>query len=205
MTAPEAATLRFDASGLIPAVVQDAASGRVLMLGYMNAAALAATQRTGEVHFWSRSRNELWRKGATSGNVLRCVSIVTDCDADALLVTAEPLGPTCHTGATSCFGNAGPGPTLPTLWQTIVDRRAERPEGSYTSALLAGGVDTCARKVLEEAGEVAFAAKDHAASIGSAARIAEESADVLYHLLVLLAERGVELEAVLEELDGRAR
>lgn len=206
MTMPDTATLRFDSSGLIPAIVQDAVDGRVLMLGYMNAEALAATERTGDVHFWSRSRDELWRKGATSGNTLRCVSIDADCDADALLVTAEPHGPTCHSGTATCFGD---GPdlerSLATLWRTIAARQVERPEGSYTVVLLDGGVDACARKVLEEAAEVAFAAKDHAAATGSAARVVEESADLLYHLLVLLAERAVDLELVVEELERRAR
>ena len=206
MTMLDVGTLRFDASGLIPAIVQNATDARVLMLGYMNAAALVATEQTGEVHFWSRSRDELWHKGATSGNTLRCVSITTDCDADALLVTAEPRGPTCHTGAETCFGNETDGyRSLTRLWRTIATRKAERPEGSYTAALLDGGVDACARKVLEEAGEVAFAAKDHASTTGSSARIVEESADLLYHLLVLLAERSVALDLVVEELDRRSR
>lgn len=198
--------IRFDAAGLVPAVVQDDHSGRVLMLGYMNIAALEATERTGQVHFWSRSREELWRKGATSGNTLRCIGLALDCDGDALLVTAEARGPTCHTGEVSCFGNDGrPVGSLATLWQTIAERKAARPDGSYTVTLLDQGVDGCARKVLEEAGETAFAAKDHAVELGSSTRVVEESADLVYHLLVLLAERGIELDRVMEELRRRAR
>ena len=139
----------FDADGLVPAVVQDAADGRVLMVAYMDAEALGATLATGEVHFHSRSRGRLWRKGETSGNVLRLVDLAVDCDGDALLVTADPAGPTCHRGTRSCFDPPdapGSGTSqgfgwLETLWATILDRAATRPQGSYTSALLDGGVD----------------------------------------------------------------
>jgi phosphoribosyl-ATP pyrophosphohydrolase/phosphoribosyl-AMP cyclohydrolase len=216
----ERSQVRFDARGIVPAIVQDRADGRVLMLGWMDAEALDATLETGDVHFHSRSRDLLWRKGETSGNVLRLVEITTDCDADALLVTADPAGPTCHRGTRSCFdvegaGANGPAGTqgfawLETLWSTIADRVATRPPGSYTAALLDGGVDATARKVAEEATEVVLAAKDDA-SAQQAARdrsttvgaIAAETADLVYHALVLLAERGVEPHEVVDVLRAR--
>ena len=196
--------------GLIPGIVQDAATGRVLMLGFLDREALAATLETGQVHFHSRSRDVLWRKGETSGNTLGLVDVATDCDGDALLITAEPAGPTCHTGAVSCFdGDEAPASvqgfaSLEHLWATIEDRAATRPEGSYTASLLEGGVDAAGRKVLEEAGEVLLAAKDHASGAADDTRLAEEAADLVYHLLVLLAERSVTPAAVLEELRTRA-
>lgn len=201
--------IRFDRDGLIPGVVQDVATGRVLMLGYLNAEALARTEATGDVHFWSRSRRELWRKGATSGNVLRVTHIAVDCDGDALLIRAAPAGPTCHTGATSCFGEAANGPpsgfrSLDALWATILQRAANRPTGSYTATLLKGGVDEIGRKVLEEAGEVLVAAKNHAAGTGAEDRIHEEAADLVYHLLVLLAERNLTPAGMLDVLTARA-
>ena len=195
----------YGPDGLVPAVVQDATDGRVLMVAWMDAEALDATVRTGEVHFHSRSRRRLWKKGETSGNILRLRSIVADCDADALLVTVDPVGPTCHRGTQSCFDeNDAPGERtsqgflwLEELWGTIASRAAERPEGSYTARLLDGGVDAVARKVAEEATEVVLAAKDDAAAEGTASdrtatgtALAGEVADVLYHALVLLAERG---------------
>ena len=155
----------------MPAVVQDAADGRVLMLAYMDAEALSATLETGEVHFHSRSRDRLWRKGETSGNVLRLLDLAVDCDGDALLVTADPAGPTCHRGTRSCFDPSGvdrPSAAtqgfawLETLWSTIQARATERPAGSYTTTLLDGGVDAVGRKVTEEATEVLLAAKDDA-------------------------------------------
>lgn len=197
----------FDDRGLVPAIVQDARTGQVLMLAYMNEAALAATVDTGEVHFWSRSRDELWRKGGTSGNTLEYVSATADCDGDALLVFANPTGPACHTGTVTCFANdtlqgfAG----LERLWATIAERAAERPEGSYTARLLGGGVDSAGRKVVEEATEVLMAAKDHAAGNTDDGRLADEAADLVYHLMVLLAERGVQPAVLLEVLDDRAR
>jgi phosphoribosyl-ATP pyrophosphohydrolase/phosphoribosyl-AMP cyclohydrolase len=205
-------TVSFDEDGLVPGIVQDATSGRVLMLGYLNAESLERTRVTGKVHFWSRSRQELWMKGETSGNLLEVVDVSADCDGDALLIRARPAGPTCHTGKTSCFDVSPPlaiGSTpvgfaaLDTLWSVIADRARSRPEGSYTVRLLDGGVDTAARKVTEEATEVLMAAKDHAAG-GSADQVAEETADLLYHLLVLLAERGIDPAAVLEVLRRRA-
>jgi phosphoribosyl-ATP pyrophosphohydrolase/phosphoribosyl-AMP cyclohydrolase len=199
----------FDEQGLVPGVVQDAETGRVLMLAYLDEQALAATMRTGEAHFWSRSRAELWHKGATSGNTMAVRRIRADCDGDALLLEVVPAGAACHTGAESCFGDGEPrvqGFTrLERLWDTISDRAERRPEGSYTASLLAGGADAAARKVLEEAGELAFAAKDDAAGSGSSDRVAEEAADLLYHLLVLLAERGMEPADALRVLTTRER
>lgn len=201
--------LRFDDRGLVAAIVQDALTGRVLMLGWMNDEALQLTRSTGFVHFWSRSRQELWKKGETSGNTLRFVSLTVDCDGDAVLVQSEPTGPTCHTGTVSCFdangatslqGFAG----LEALWGVIASRAAERPAGSYTSQLIDGGVDAVGRKVTEEATEVLLAAKDHASGAADDARLAEEAADLIYHLLVLLAERGVEPAAVTRELRARS-
>jgi phosphoribosyl-ATP pyrophosphohydrolase/phosphoribosyl-AMP cyclohydrolase len=190
------------------------------MLAYMDAEALAATIATGEVHFHSRSRDRLWRKGETSGNILRLVDLATDCDDDALLLAVEPAGPTCHRGTRSCFDADGApaDPTtqgfgaLETLWITIVERAATRPEGSYTARLLEGGVDAVARKVTEEATEVLLAARDDAeAERAGADRITTrqaltgEAADLLYHALVLLAERGIEPSAVIETLRARGR
>lgn len=210
--------VRFGPDGLAPAVVQDAADGRVLMLGWMDAEALEATLTTGEVHFHSRSRARLWRKGETSGNVLRLQDLAVDCDGDALLVSARPAGPTCHRGTRSCFDPAGAAGDesvqgfawLETLWATIGARAADRPPGSYTGRLLDGGVDAVARKVAEEAMEVALAAKDDAAAGPSGtdraptrARLAAEAADLIYHALVLLAERGLEPRGVIEELQAR--
>ena len=204
---------RFGADGLVTAVIQDVADGRVLMVGHMDAEALAATRSTGEVHFHSRSRDRLWRKGETSGHVLRLVDLVLDCDGDALLVTVEPVGPTCHRGVRSCFdADATPAERttqgfawLETLWSTIAARAAERPTGSYTSTLLDGGVDAVGRKVTEEATEVLLAAKDDAVASSTATRdaLAGETADLLYHALVLLAERDLAPADVLATLRDR--
>lgn len=202
----------FGADGLVPAVVQDAADGRVLMVAYMDAEALAATLATGQAHFHSRSRGRLWRKGETSGNVLRVVDLAIDCDGDALLVTADPAGATCHTGTRSCFDGAAEAPTAPEgfawlerLWATIADRRTTRPAGSYTTSLLDGGVDAAGRKVTEEATEVLMAAKDDAASSTDATRaaLADETADLLFHALVLLAERDIPPADVIATLRRR--
>lgn len=216
----DTATVRFGPDGLVPVVAQDVRDGRVLMVAYMDAEALAATIETGEVHFHSRSRDRLWRKGETSGNVLRVVDLAVDCDGDALLVSVEPVGPTCHRGTRSCFDPDGAPaePTLQgfasleTLWTTIAERSATRPEGSYTAGLLAGGVDAVGRKVTEEATEVLLAARDDAEAertgtdrtrTGDA--LAGEAADLLYHALVLLAERGLEPRAALDVLASRRR
>jgi phosphoribosyl-ATP pyrophosphohydrolase/phosphoribosyl-AMP cyclohydrolase len=210
--------IRWDASGLIPAVVQDAFDGRVLMLAYVDAEALAATEATGEVHFHSRSRGKLWRKGETSGNVLRLKSVALDCDGDALLLSVDPTGPTCHRGTRSCFDLEGAAVDersegfawLEELWRTIKERAQTRPPGSYTAELLDGGVDVVGRKVAEEATEVLIAAKNDAAATaraGSATReaLTGEVADLLYHLLVLLAERGSSPAEAVAQLRGRHR
>ena len=205
--------VRFGPDGLVPAVVQAATDGRVLMVAYMDAEALAATVATGEVHFHSRSRGRLWRKGETSGHVLRLVGLAADCDGDAILVTVDPVGPTCHRETRSCFDPDG-APAgretegfawLEALWSTIADRAAERPAGSYTASLLAGGVDAVGRKVTEEATEVLLAAKDDAAASSGTSRaaLAGETADLLFHALVLLAERGVRPAAVIDTLRTR--
>lgn len=204
---------RYDADGLVPAIVQDTADGRVLMLAFMDEEALNATVETGEVHFHSRSRKKLWRKGETSGNVLRLVSIAEDCDQDALLLTVDPTGPTCHRGTRSCFDAEGSPAEyatqgfawLESLWSTIDERARTRPAGSYTAELLEGGVDRVARKVTEEATEVLMAAKDDAWASTPARRsaLAGEAADLLYHLLVLLAERNVPPSDVVAELRRR--
>jgi phosphoribosyl-ATP pyrophosphohydrolase/phosphoribosyl-AMP cyclohydrolase len=209
-TRPE---IRFGDDGLVPAVVQDAVDGRVLMVAYMDAEALAATLETGEVHFHSRSRGRLWHKGETSGNVLRLVSLAADCDGDALLLTAEPAGPTCHRGTRSCFGADGSAAErttqgfawLEALWATIASRATDRPAGSYTTSLLDGGVDAVGRKVTEEATEVLLAAKDDATASTAVTRAAltGEAADLLYHALVLLAERDIAPAAVIEALRAR--
>ena len=211
MTAPEERQPRFGADGLVAAVVQDADTRRVLMVGYMNPEALQATLDSGLVHFWSRSRQTLWRKGETSGNLLHLVGVEVDCDGDALLVTVRPAGPTCHTGAVSCFSDpegAQAGDEgfarLERLWSTIVRRREQLPGGSYTVTLLEGGPDLTGRKLVEEATELLLAAKDHAGGEGEELRVVEEAADLVYHLLVALAERGVPPGRVLEELDRRA-
>lgn len=200
--------MRFDDNGLIPAIVQHARSGEVLMLGYMNEVALAQTLETGLVTFWSRSRREIWQKGRTSGNVLRLVELRQDCDGDALLVLAEPAGPTCHTGAPSCFHLSPAGAQLAErppsssfltrLADLIAQRAAERPEGSYTTKLLDGGVDRIGKKIGEEAAEVIIAAKNAAP-----AELTWELADLFYHSFVLLVQQGVPPEAVWDELRRR--
>ncbi|MFH0751887.1 MAG: bifunctional phosphoribosyl-AMP cyclohydrolase/phosphoribosyl-ATP diphosphatase HisIE [Chloroflexota bacterium] len=223
------ADVRYGPAGLVPVVVQDAGDGRILMLAWANAEAVAASIATGDVHFFSRARARLWRKGETSGNVLRLVDLALDCDGDALLARVVPAGPTCHRGERSCFdpdgaaGEAGRGAPpdagpeaaqgfawLETLWSTIADRAARLPEGSYTARLLAAGVDGPARKVAEEAVELLMVAKDDAA-VEAAGRdraatreaLAGEAADLVYHALVLLAERGVPPATVLGRLRAR--
>ena len=206
--------VRFGPDGLIPAVVQDAADGRILMLAYMDLVALDATVASGEVHFHSRSRDRLWRKGEISGNVLGVAEIAADCDGDALLISANPIGPTCHRGTRSCFDPADAGSAAPivqgfawleTLWTTIASRATERPPGSYTTSLLEGGVDAVARKVTEEATEVLLAAKDDAVASTETSRaaLAGEAADLLYHALVLLAERDLDPSEVIATLRAR--
>jgi phosphoribosyl-AMP cyclohydrolase / phosphoribosyl-ATP pyrophosphohydrolase len=198
------ADIAFDERGLAPCVIQDWASGEVLTLAYINAEALERTRATGELHLYSRSRGEQWHKGATSGNTQRVRAIRFDCDLDAVLAIVEPAGPACHTGARTCFHNgelapSAPHEALPTLERTIADRAAERPEGSYTAELLADPARV-GDKVREEAEEVARAASDE-----SDERVAEEAADVLYHLTVLLRSRGLSLADAEEVLLARRR
>jgi phosphoribosyl-ATP pyrophosphohydrolase/phosphoribosyl-AMP cyclohydrolase len=176
---------------LCAAIVQDADSGRVLMLAWMDDEAERLTRETGEAWFWSRSRQELWHKGETSGNVLHVVELRDDCDGDALLVRVRADGPACHTGSVSCFA--------PELWRTVVERVKERPEGSYVASLAEAGVERAAQKLGEEAVEAAVSA---AARDG---RLVEEAADVLFHLYVLLAVAGVDVADVEAELASRRR
>jgi len=202
--------VRFGDDGLLPAVVQDAETGRVLTLAWMNAESLAKTLETGETWFWSRSRQELWHKGATSGNTQEVAGIATDCDADAIVVSVVPAGPACHTGETSCFhdplqGDVGADNAsyamLPDLEAIITARAGDAdPESSYTASLLARGIDTMCKKVGEEATEVAIAAKG-----GEHDQLVYESADLLYHLMVLWQSQGVSLAEVAEELASRRR
>jgi len=200
----EDSEIAFDERGLVPCVVQDWATGEVLTLAYMNAESLARTRETGEIHFFSRSRQELWHKGATSGNTLSVKSIRYDCDGDALLALVQPAGPACHTGERTCFHRgdlqpAAPYEVLPTLERTIAQRAAMLPAGSYTTTLL----DDPARagaKVQEEAEEVVRAAREE-----SDERLAEEAADVIYHLAVLLRGRGLSLADAEQVLDGRRK
>ena len=197
--------IEFDERGLAPCVAQDFATGEVLTLAYVNEESLLLSVETGDLHFYSRSREEIWRKGETSGNFLRLRQLRFDCDRDAIVALVEPTGPACHTGARSCFyrevGDGDRPPiaheALPALERTLRSRAAERPEGSYTVKLLDDPA-LIGEKVEEEAEEVVRAARDE-----SAERVAEEAADLLYHLSVLLASRGVPQSAVMEVLNGR--
>jgi phosphoribosyl-ATP pyrophosphohydrolase/phosphoribosyl-AMP cyclohydrolase len=208
MSAPTAGTveqlLAYDEHGLVPCVVQDWATGEVLTLAYMNELALQRTRATGELHLWSRSRQELWHKGATSGNTQTVRALRVDCDGDALLALVEPAGPACHTGERTCFyrGELQPGApyaTLPELERTLRKRARERPQGSYTVELL-DDPRRIGEKVMEEAEEVARAAREE-----SDERVEEEAADLLYHLLVLLHSRGRALSDAERVLDERRR
>jgi phosphoribosyl-ATP pyrophosphohydrolase/phosphoribosyl-AMP cyclohydrolase len=194
----------YDERGLVPCVVQDASSGEVLTLAYMNAEALRLTRATGEMHFYSRSRRELWHKGATSGNTQALRALRYDCDADALVALVDPAGPACHTGARTCFHRGqvdvpASFETLPALERTIAARAAERPAGSYTTRLL-DDLQFTGAKVQEEAEEVARAAREE-----SDERVAEEAADVIYHLLALLHGRGLSLADAERVLRSRRR
>jgi len=201
---PLAEQLVYDERGLVPCVVQDWHSGEVLMLAYMNEEALRRTRATGELHLWSRSRGELWHKGATSGNTQAVRALRIDCDGDTLLALVEPAGPACHTGERTCFyrGQLVPGAsyeTLPGLERTLRERARARPTGSYTVTLL-DDPPLIGEKVMEEAEEVARAAREE-----SDERVDEEAADVLYHLLVLLHSRGRALADAERVLDERRR
>ncbi len=196
--------MAFDERGLVPCVVQDWRTGEVLTLAYMNAEALRRTRETGEVHLFSRSRQELWHKGATSGNTQAVRAIRYDCDGDALLALVEPAGPACHTGERTCFYRgqmtpAAPYAVLPDLERTVAERAESRPAGSYTATLL-DRPGAAGEKVQEEAEEVARAAGEE-----SDERVAEEAADLLYHLTVLLRSREIPLADVEHVLDGRRR
>src|SRR4051794_5378880 len=196
--------ISFDEKGLVPCIAQDFASGEVLTLAYANEESLRLTVETGELHFYSRSREEIWRKGETSGNVLKLRGLRYDCDGDAILALVEPTGPACHTGERSCFYRGLDGgfepvahEALATLERTLRSRADERPEGSYTVQLL-DDPRLIASKVEEEAEEVGRAAREE-----SDERVAEEAADLLYHLSVLLRSRDVSLSAAMEVLNGR--
>jgi phosphoribosyl-AMP cyclohydrolase / phosphoribosyl-ATP pyrophosphohydrolase len=196
--------IAFDERGLAPCVVQDWRSGEVLMVAYMNAEALERTRETGEVHFFSRSREELWHKGASSGNTMALRELRYDCDADTMLALVDPAGPACHTGERTCFHRgqlepAAPFEALPTLERTIAQRAASRPDGSYTASLIADR-ELSAAKIREEADEAARAALGE-----SDQRLAEEAADVIYHLAVLLRGRGLSLLDAERVLDGRRK
>jgi phosphoribosyl-ATP pyrophosphohydrolase/phosphoribosyl-AMP cyclohydrolase len=211
--------VKYDERGLVPVVVQDALTKEALTLAYMNAQSLARTLAEGETWFWSRSRGELWHKGATSGNTQRVLEVRLDCDGDALVVLVEPAGPACHTGARSCFHRevqvrasqvSGPvdevegerdnlGATLERLYALIQNRREERPEGSYTTYLFNEGLDKILKKVGEESAETIIAAKND-----DARPLINEASDLIYHLVVLMVERGITLEDVRAELASRS-
>jgi len=194
--------IRYDERGLVPCVVQDWRTGEVLTLAYMNDEALRRTRETGQMHFFSRSRQELWHKGATSGNTQALKALRYDCDADAVLALVDAAGPACHTGERTCFhqgetGSAAPFEALPTLQRTLAERAASRPAGSYTASLL-GDPSLAQAKISEEAEEVTRAAREE-----SDERVAEEAADLIYHLAVLLQGRGLTLADAERVLDGR--
>ena len=207
--------VKFDAAGLIPVVVQDARTRRVLTLAYMNAESLAKTLETNQTWFWSRSRSSLWHKGETSGNTQRVVDVLLDCDRDALTILVVPGGPACHTGSESCFhneiesarpvenvplaGSTNLGEVLDRLYTIIASRMRERPAGSYTTYLFDQGLDKILKKVGEESAETIIAAKND-----DPGALVKESSDLLYHLVVLLVERGLSLAEVRDELLSRA-
>lgn len=208
--------VKFDERGLVPAIVQDARTREVLTLAYMNRESLRLTLEEGETWFWSRSRSELWHKGATSGNTQRVTDIRLDCDSDALVVLVEPAGPACHTGARSCFqgevesasvveradteSDGDLGSVLVNLFDVVERRRRDMPEGSYTAYLFAEGLNKILKKVGEEATEVVIAAKD-----ADAVALKNEMSDLVYHLIVLMVESGLSLETLAAELSRRAK
>jgi phosphoribosyl-ATP pyrophosphohydrolase/phosphoribosyl-AMP cyclohydrolase len=184
--------------GLVPAIIQDADSGAVLMLGYMNRESFGKTLATKKVWFYSRSKQRLWMKGETSGNVLKIVDIKSDCDNDSLLVKVRPAGPTCHRGIYSCFRESKKTNELSALFQIIQDRKAKMPRGSYTASLFRGGLDKISLKVAEEALEVVQAAQKQTKQ-----RLAEEAVDLIYHLFVLLVGKGIGLQQIFQEIKRR--
>jgi phosphoribosyl-ATP pyrophosphohydrolase/phosphoribosyl-AMP cyclohydrolase len=193
--------IKFDERGLVPAIVQNAETRDVLTLAYMNKESLARTIETKQTWFWSRSRQELWHKGATSGNTQDVVSLALDCDGDAIVVLVKPAGPACHTGSVSCFNltqDENFGSLLSRLYQLIGDRERERPAGSYTTYLFDEGIDKILKKLGEESAETIIAAKNDDNS-----RLVAEVSDLIYHLLVLLVARGVSLEDISHELKQR--
>jgi phosphoribosyl-ATP pyrophosphohydrolase/phosphoribosyl-AMP cyclohydrolase len=193
-------TFHYDEAGLLPVVVQDYTSGDVLMVAWANAEAMSLTAQTGLAHFWSRSRNALWKKGETSGHLMKVREVRADCDGDTALLVVEPQGPACHTGSRTCFGERGPSRVslLDELQQVIAGRATADPGSSYTARLLQRGLDHTLRKIGEEATEVLLAAKGE-----SEERLAEESADLIFHLLVVLQQREVPLALVLDVLARR--
>ena len=201
----EFSKLKFDERGLIPAIVQDVRTREVLTLAYMNAESFARTVETKETWFWSRSRNKLWHKGETSGNVQKVVELLLDCDGDAIVVLVDPAGPACHTGAQSCFGIAGTAQLVTTdqlldrLYDLVKEREKTRPADSYTSYLFNQGLDKILKKLGEESTETIVAAKNNEDE-----RLISEVADLVYHLIVLLVARGISLEQIRAEL-GRRR
>ena len=198
--------IAFDGDGLVPCITQDWATGEVLTLAYMNREALDRTLESGEVHFWSRSRQELWHKGETSGNVQRLRSLRYDCDADALLALVDPVGPACHTGERTCFHRSIGGDgvasheALPALARTLAARHRDMPDGSYTVELFRAGPEKMGAKVEEEAEEVARAGREE-----SDERLREEAADLLYHLGVVLESRGLTYADAFDELVSRMK
>lgn len=201
--------LKFDQAGLIPAIIQDVDSREILMMAYMSRESLQRTLDSGSTWFWSRSRNELWHKGATSGNTQEVVALAADCDGDTLKVLVKPNGPACHNGTTSCFTNESESNTpivdreslaesLAQLYEVIKTRRQERPEGSYTTYLFEQGLDKILKKVGEESAETIIAAKND-----NREALVSETSDLLYHLLVLMVERGVTLDQLQSELARR--
>lgn len=189
---------RFDQNQLLPVIAQDASDGSVLMLAWANSEALAATEQTGQAHFWSRSRQQLWQKGESSGNVMDVLAIGTDCDGDALLYRVRPHGPACHTGDRTCFSGDVPPGVMSELAARVRSRRDSDTSTSYTARLLAGGPRRPAEKLVEEAGELAAAAL-----VGSAGDVASEAGDLIYHLLVLLESRSISLTDVETVLASR--
>ncbi|MCM2315375.1 MAG: bifunctional phosphoribosyl-AMP cyclohydrolase/phosphoribosyl-ATP diphosphatase HisIE [Thermoanaerobaculia bacterium] len=192
------ANITFDSSGLVPAIIRDSRSGEVLTLAYMNRESLRLTIESGETWLWSRSRQELWHKGATSGNTQRVVAMAPDCDGDAILVDVEPRGPACHTGARSCFGDARF--SLSNLEDVLRQRKSELPEGSYSAKLFRGGRTKILKKIGEESAEVIIAATSEGRE-----RVVSESADLVFHLLALLVHEGIALDEVVAALGSRAR